>query len=316
MNGWEEWDCKNVMCAFPCLRRLFINNFPNLKECLPEKLLIANCNQLVASVPLAPFIHVLYLRSCGRLHFDYQPSTLRCLRVDGCCMEESLLEWVGHNLSQISLHTLIIWDCPNMNIPLSCCYNFLEKLDIFGSCDSLRTFPLDSFLKLKYLRLEKCLNLEMTSLEHDHSLTHLYIIECPKFVSFPITFSAPKLEYFKICDLDNLKSLPECMHNLFPSLTRLDIKNCPQLESFSDGGLPSSLKDLSLNGCSKLFTISLKRTLGINTSLKKVYFENMDVESFPDIGLLPLSLTSLSIHGCQNLKNLDYKGLCLPPLLS
>jgi len=319
MKQWEEWDCKGVTGAFPCLQELSIKSCPNLKECLPEQLPclmvleISNCNQLVASVSLAPLIHQLHLNNCGKLQFDYQPSSLRNLRIGGRCMEGTLLEWVGHTLFHTSLESLVVEDCPNMNIPLGCCSNFIIFLCITSSCDSLTTLPLDFCPKLQSLKLRNLRNLEMISQEHEHDqfLTRLAITECPKFVSFPKGgFSAPSLKYFDICNLENLKSLPECMHTLFPSLTDLTITNCPQLDSFSNGGLPSNLKLLRLIGCSKSLIASLKWALGVKTSLKSLYIEKIDVESFPDQGLLPLSLTSLYIYSCLKLKNLDYKGLC------
>jgi hypothetical protein len=123
-------------------------------------------------------------------------------------------------------------------------------------------------------------------------------------------FSVPNLWRIKINNLENLKSLPECLHTLFPSFLLLIIKNCPQLEPFSDGGLPSSLKCLYIIGCSKLLIDSLKWAWGIHTSLEALHIQKVDVESFPDQGLHPLSLKSLHISSCPNLKNLDYKGLC------
>ena len=190
-----------------------------------------------------------------------------------------------------------------MNIPLVCCYNFLISLDITDSTDSLRIFPLDFFPKLQTLKFRKCSNLEMISQEHlhDHRLASLLISECPKFVSFPKGgFYAPSMKNLDIWQLENLKSMPECMHTLFPSLTNLSIKHCPQLEPFSDGSLPSSLKSL------KHLITSLKWGLGINTSLKFLDIGKIDVD---DQGLLPLSLTSLHISDCVNLTNLDYEGL-------
>jgi len=100
------------------------------------------------------------------------------------------------------------------------------------------------------------------------------------------------------------------MHTNFPFLTEVIIKNCPQLEMFSDGGLPSTLKILHLCGCSALFMGSLQWALGINTSLECLFIGKVDLESFPDQGFLPLSLTHLYIFSCLNLKNLDYNGLC------
>jgi hypothetical protein len=134
---------------------------------------------------------------------------------------------------------------------------------------------------------------------------------CPKFASFPKGgFSAPNLNYISISELENLNALPESMNTLFPSLSQLFIRSCPQLDSFSDGFFPSTLKYLILDGCSELLIASLKWAFGINTSLELLCIGEVDVESFPDRGLLPLSLTCLSIRNCPNLKKLDYKGLC------
>jgi len=109
MKRWEEWDCKIVTGAFPCLKELVIESCPNLKECLPEKLSrlvlleISDCRQLVSSVSLGPSIQYLHLSDCGKLHFNCQLSTLRLLKIGGQYMEGSMLEWIEHTLSHTSL---------------------------------------------------------------------------------------------------------------------------------------------------------------------------------------------------------------------
>jgi hypothetical protein len=200
--------------------------------------------------------------------------------------------------------------CPNMNIPIHSCYNFLVGLYIWSSCDSLTTFPLDLFPKLKALQFRACNNLEMISQEKTHNLKLLQISNCPKFVSFPRGgFNAPELVMCQFYKLENLKSLPECMRILLPSMYHLIVQDCPQLELLSDGGLPSNLKQLYLRNCSKLLA-SLKCALATATSLFTLYIGEVDMESFPDQGLLPDSLSSLSITWCPNLKKLNYSGLC------
>ncbi|KAJ1413507.1 Virus X resistance protein-like, coiled-coil domain [Sesbania bispinosa] len=260
----EGWECNIMMGVFPCLRELSIENCPKLKEHLPyqlpclEKLRIFDCQELVASLPRAP-------------------KTLKVLEIGRLCMEGSLLERIGHTISDSSLEELLINDHLTMNIPTRHCYNFLVKIRIRGGCDSLKTFPLDIFPKLQSLWLEECSNLEMISQKHSQtSLTDLRIGECPKFV-------LPKF--------------------VFPSLAQLRIRDCPQVESFSDGGLPPKLKLLFLWSCSQLLIVSLKWALATNTCLRGLVISGVDVESFPDEGLLPLSLASLHILNCPNLKN-------------
>nr|KYP47719.1 Putative disease resistance RPP13-like protein 1 [Cajanus cajan] len=212
-------------------------------------------------------------------------------------------------LSNTSLEVLRIYDCPNMNIPMRCCYDFLVTLVISAS-HSLTTFPLEVFPKLHSLELWHCCNFQIISQEHTcNNLKNLKINDCPKFESFPSEgLSAPLLAKLSIWKSKNLKLLPKRMHTLLPSLTELEIDDCPEVKMFSDGGLPSNLKRMDLLNCSKLIA-SLKGSLGANTSLEILSIQKVDVESFPDEGFLPLSLTSLQIHECPDLKKLNYKGL-------
>ena len=53
-----------------------------------------------------------------------------------------------------------------------------------------------------------------------------------------------------ICE--KLKSLPEHMKELLPSLKKLCLDKCPEIESFPEGGLPSNLQVLQISGCKKL----------------------------------------------------------------
>jgi len=77
---------------------------------------------------------------------------------------------------------------------------------------------------------------------------------------------------------------------------------------FPDGGLPSNVRHMYLSSF-KLIA-SLRETLDANTCLQSLSMENVDVESIPDEVLLPSSLTFLRIYDCQNLKKMEYKGLC------
>ncbi|KAL5150563.1 putative disease resistance RPP13-like protein 1 [Glycine soja] len=282
MKEWEEWECKGVTGAFPCLQRLSMECCPKLKGQLPEQLChlndlrISGCEQLVVPSALsAPDIHKLYLADCGKLQIDHG-TTLKEVTIRGQNVEAALLEQIGRNYS-----------CSNNNIPIHSCYDFLLWLDISGGCDSLTTFPLDMFPILRKLDISKCPNLQRISQGQAHNhLQTLDIDECPQ-----------------------LESLPEGMHALLPSLDLLNIIDCPKVEMFPEGGLPSNLKYMSLYGSYKLMS-SLKSALGGNHSLENLVIGGVDVECLPDEGVLPHSLVNLWIRECGDLKRLDYKGLC------
>ncbi|XP_068491491.1 putative disease resistance RPP13-like protein 1 [Phaseolus vulgaris] len=282
MKEWEEWECKKS--AFPSLQRLSVSNCPKLKGHFLEHLCHLKCQTIDV---------------CKQL----EASTLE---IEGVKKKTSPFDMIGHHLQSLS-----IFLCPGMNIPINHCYHFLVQLYISQCCGSLTNFPLDLFPKLYILSLDECHNLHMILQRHPHShLKNLTIKKCCEFKSFPNKgLFAHELETFHIEDLAKLKSMPELMSTLLPSLNHLEINNCPRVE-LSKRCLPSNLKELSLSNCSKLVASLNKGVWGTNPSLESLSIGKDDVECFPGEGLLPLSLTSLYIKDCLNLKKLDYRGLC------
>nr|POF00456.1 putative disease resistance rpp13-like protein 1 [Quercus suber] len=135
------------------------------------------------------------------------------------------------------------------------------------------------------------------------SLTKLNIRKCKQLVaSLPNSpalhelrgLCAPNLSHIIIHDCRNLVSLPEGMHTLLPSLVRLELRWCPELESFPEK-LISRRMELGLQGLHSLrsFTISDHRK---------------ELESFPEEALLPPNLTDFAIGILPYLKSLNGKG--------
>ncbi|KAF3948757.1 hypothetical protein CMV_025280 [Castanea mollissima] len=106
------------------------------------------------------------------------------------------------------------------------------------------------------------------------------------------------------------------MHTFLPSLQVLEIINCPQIESFPEGGLPSNLISLLILACKKLICNRMEWGLQRLQSLKVLgfingdpkFFDCCDVKSFPEENLLPTTVTDLGISGFGNLRTLDNKG--------
>ncbi|WVZ15930.1 hypothetical protein V8G54_013496 [Vigna mungo] len=265
----KEWEeWECKTTSFPHLRHLVIVRCPKLKS-LPEQ-----------HLPLKN----LDINSCNNLAISI------------------------NNMFRSSLQLLSIISCSIVHIPMTN-YDFLEEMELNSDCYSFTIFQLDFFPKLRLLRLSRCQNLRRVSQGHTHiHLKVLRINECRLFESFPSEgLSAPLLQIISIREAENLKLLPKRMQILLPSLTELEIIDCPKVEKFPEGGLPSNVKKVSLSSL-KLIA-SLRDTLDANTCLKSLTIEKLEVESFPGEVLLPRSLTSLSILFCPNLKKLDYKGL-------
>ncbi|KAL2326259.1 hypothetical protein Fmac_025317 [Flemingia macrophylla] len=270
LKEWEDWECVGVTGSFPCLEYLKIKRCPKFIGHLPEQLHHLKSLEIIACEELVAFVPIA-----------------------------------------LSLESLYIYDCPNMSIRMNSCFNFLQMLCINAGCDSLSTISLDFFPKLTSLFLIRCRTLQVILQGHTHNhLKYLTIKECPQFESFPSEgLPAPNLETFEIRELENLISFPGGMDILLPCLTTMHIWGCPQLELFSNGGIPSSVKWMAITYRSKHLT-SLKGALGPNPSPVRLSVRGVDAESFPDEGLLPPSLTALEIRHSPDLKRLDYKGLC------
>ncbi|GMP41852.1 hypothetical protein CsSME_00011804 [Camellia sinensis var. sinensis] len=106
------------------------------------------------------------------------------------------------------------------------------------------------------------------------------------------------------------------MRSHLPSLEKLNIWNCPEIESFPEGGLPPNLRRLQIGGCKKL--LGCRREWGLKRlpSLTEFIFGGGEYEeedddvlgSFLEEGLLPPTLTSLWLRGLRNLKSINYQS--------
>ncbi|PON74353.1 LOW QUALITY PROTEIN: LRR domain containing protein [Parasponia andersonii] len=285
MPRWNQWlfigDDREGGC-FPCLKQLCLDSCPNLtersllKSGTIEKLEISSSYKFMASLPLDG-----YLR-------------LNVLRLFSC---ENLKEL---NLDiQDVIESIDFVVCNKLVFPGNHHYASIRKLRI-ATCDLIKSFPLDIFPGLKELKLE-CLNLEsITAFSEENGITTLQ----------------STLNSLTIGDCNNLRPLPQQMHSLLPSLSNLEMADCPKIESFPEGGLPSSLRNLRIDDCSKLVAQHMHWDLHGLTSLKSLEISDCDVvlDSFP-VGLLPNSLTSFRLRYLPRLKKPKWQYVstcCLP----
>ncbi|TYJ36649.1 hypothetical protein E1A91_A05G321700v1 [Gossypium mustelinum] len=314
MAGWEEWLCGSDE-AFSLLQELRISDCPKLIKSLPKhlpslkKLVIEDCEKLECFLPRTPSICELELKKCDAMQLEPLP----------CSLRESLPE----DSVSITLKDLCIRRCEDFDFSKIFLYTSLESMKIDEmKCGQLESFPLGSFPMVKHVQISECEELKFISAalegsHHQHLTCHnsLLINSCQNLISFQIEdgLSVTNLTGLWLIGCGSLKSLPEQMHSVFPSLENLLIYDCPEIERVPKEGLPSKLKQISIKSSDKLIeSLIRKREWSLHTLPSLTYFRigksEVEMECFPDEHLLPSSLTTLAIWNLPNLKSLEYKG--------
>ncbi|RHN65936.1 putative P-loop containing nucleoside triphosphate hydrolase, leucine-rich repeat domain, L [Medicago truncatula] len=332
MVNWEEWIC----VRFPLLKELYIENCPKLKSTLPQhlpslqKLIIYGCKELEEWLCLEGFLSlkelsIWYCSKFKRVLPQHLPSLLN-LRINYCneleewlCLGEFPLlnEFSISNCPELkralpqhlpSLQKLFINDCNKLEASIPKCDNMIE-LDI-QSCDRILVNELPTSLKSLLLWQNR-----YTEFSVDQNLINFPFLESLQ-LDFTGFVECPSLDlrcYNSLWRLSiqgwHSSSLPLELH-LFTNLNYLYLYDCPELESFPMGGLPSNLGSLQIYNCPKLIGSREEWGLFQLNSLKSFFvtdeFEN--VESFPEENLLPPTLETLVLNKCSKLRKMNNKG--------
>ncbi|KAL5568789.1 hypothetical protein UlMin_025364 [Ulmus minor] len=317
-----EWNCWSFIeydkeSAFPCLKELKLKG----------------CPKLVGGLPNSSTITDLHIHQCENFDFplNHPYPSLKSLSLKQSCVSlmsfpldhfpkldeleleelDHLVELTGDSANQ--LERLSIEKCPKLEFPRNR-YESLKALKI-SNCDVVKSIPLDYFPKFNQFTLRDCQNFESFRFAEYPPLvldflTYLELQGLPKFVSFPEGgLPAPNLKDFYIYECKNLRSLPQHMHRLLPSLNILQVINCREIESWPEGGLPSNLESLDVWGCKKLNTEVMHWDMQTLTPRLRQFETSGSgkelLDSFPPEGLLPTSLTHLWIHNFPRLKTLN-----------
>ncbi|XP_022746068.1 putative disease resistance RPP13-like protein 1 [Durio zibethinus] len=315
----EFWYCPNLIS-------LSNNNLPsNLKSlgifycenlrCLLEE----GENVNFSNACFLEQLDINYCRSLISLSKNNLPSNLKSLKIENCVKLRCLLE-EGENvdISNASLlEQLEIKFCPSL-VSLSSRGELptrLKQLKIY-SCQKLESIAqeIQDNSSLENIFIDRCSNIKdlprgLNKLSH---LRLMLLSNCSNLVSFPescLTYS--NLKVLRLYVNSRLGALPDGIHNL-SCLEELAIKNCPSLTSFPEEGIPTNLRQLTIQGrniCKPLIEWGLHRL----TSLNSLFIKSgcPDAVSFPqeEIGMtLPCSLTRLTIANFPKLETLSSKG--------
>ncbi|CAJ2639008.1 unnamed protein product [Trifolium pratense] len=279
----------------PCLKELSISRCPELKRIPPEHLpslqtlYIYECNKLEECLCLegSPFLKEVSIEECSKLKRAPLPQhlpSLQKLKIDNCEMMEISIP------KGDSMIELVLQRC--------------DRILVNGGLSSrLKRFVLSGNRYVEFSdeqNLVNCTDLEKLSFDLSGFVVKRPSLDLRCYNS---------LYSLSIKGWDSSSSLPFSLH-VFTNLESLFLYDCPQLESFPIGGLPSNLRQLSIENCPKLigsreewglFQLNSLKQLGVSDE-----FEN--VESFPEENLLPPNLEALELDNCSKLRIMNNKG--------
>ncbi|KAI3445081.1 hypothetical protein Pfo_001746 [Paulownia fortunei] len=243
----EIFDCSSVT-SFPggqlpkTLKTLTIWNCSNLESLADvttetmslKSLRIGNCTKLKY---LPSGLHTL-------IHLDY-------LELDGCPSIESFPE---EGLPSTRLKKMHILNCENLKFLAKRMQNLtsLEELRL-SNCPMIASFPEDGLpINLVSLDIKDCENIKPYSEWGLRRLTLLRKLRihgcCLNTDTFPEWLLPSTLETLHIVNQPNLKSLSPWLKNL-TSLGELKIKECHNILSLPNEGLPPMVSFLEISGC-------------------------------------------------------------------
>ncbi|KAK0574439.1 hypothetical protein LWI29_023755 [Acer saccharum] len=218
------------------------------------------------------------------------PLKLYSLQIEACKALKSLCKELMHS----NLRHLYIINC-----------QFLESIQASYLPVPLKTLYIRKCKKLEFRSADETMD-KHTSVEHlciessckHTSVEHLCIeSSCDPLKSFPLSLF-PKLKNLTIWDCVNFNSISITGDHM--SLNSLEIRDCTNLESLSEGGLrTTNLTSILLSNCKNLK--ALPGQLHSLTSLQSLFInECPELDSIPEGGL-PSSLNLLRISSCHKL---------------
>ncbi|XVF22903.1 hypothetical protein REPUB_Repub12eG0210800 [Reevesia pubescens] len=288
--------------AFPCLRKLMIENCPNLSGKLPGcrllslvKLVINHCPKLEGSAMSFPSLYELNMEDCNE---ELRRSILGLTSLttltaksmpEPQCLQNGVVQFPG------ALRVLLISDCNGLTslwakgaillniaslerLKIKGCSQFVS---LAGNEQGLSRNPEDFGLLNSY-NLWK-LSWGMHGLT---SIVDLQIESCPNLVFFPETDFPPMLKHLKLKDCRALKSLPSGMMMLNCPLEELEIEDCPAFGCFPSGRLPTTLRRLRMMFCRDLMFLP-EGLMQIDNSAGNIsHLENLEIISCPSLKML------------------------------
>ncbi|KAH0713108.1 hypothetical protein KY289_009067 [Solanum tuberosum] len=197
----------------------------------------------------------LFIRNCPELSLEtpIQLSCLKRFKVIGCPKVFDDAQVFRSQLEGTKeIEELAIRDCNSVtSFPFSILPTTLKIIEISG-CKKLKLeVPVgEMFLEVLSLKGSDCI--DDISPELLPRARTLNVVNCENVEILSVACGGTQMTSLTIFKCKKLKWLPERMQELLPSLKDLQLFDCPEIESFPEGGLPFNLQLLLISECKKL----------------------------------------------------------------
>ncbi|XP_049379484.1 putative disease resistance RPP13-like protein 1 isoform X2 [Solanum stenotomum] len=299
MSEWKQWHV------------LGSGEFPTL-----EKLKIKNCPELSLETPIQlSSLKRLKVSGCPKVGvvFDEGMTQIEELDITDCNSVTSF----PFSILPTTLKKIWISDCEKLKLEVPVGEMFLEDLTLH-KCDCIDVISPELLPKARRLVVINCHNL--TRFFIPTATETLYIWNGANVEKLSVACGGTHMTSLAIEDCSMLKWLPERMQELLPSLKKLFLINCPEIESFPEGGLPFNLQLLDIKNCKKLVNgqkewhlqrLPCLRELGIEHDGSDEEIVGGENWEFPSsIQRLEVSnLKTLSSQVLKSLTSLQYLGI-------
>ncbi|KAH0746957.1 hypothetical protein KY285_008614 [Solanum tuberosum] len=303
MPEWKQWHLLGSG-EFPALEELKIKNCPELSLETPIQLsslkrfkvsdspkvgvVFDDAELFRSQLEGMKQIEELYIGYCNSLAFfpfSILPTTLKRIQIYGC--------------KKLKLE-----------VPVGEMSMFLEELFVEG-CDCIDDISPELLPRTRKLIVVNCHNLTRFLIP-TATETRLHMGNCENVEILSVACGGTQMTSLFIEGCKKLKWLPERMQELLPSLKRLNLENCPEIESFPEGGLPFNLQQLEIKDCKKLVNGRKEWHLQRLPCLTELWISH-DGSDEEIVGgenwELPSSIQSLAIWNLKTLSSQHLKNL-------
>ncbi|XP_049368134.1 putative disease resistance protein At3g14460 [Solanum verrucosum] len=240
MAEWKQW---HVLGSgeFPTLEKLSIKNCPELSLETPIQLSSLKRFEVIGS----PKVGVVF--DDAEL-FKSQLEGMKQIEELNICDCNSVTSF-PFSILPTTLKTITIFGCQKLKLEVPVGEMFLEVLSL-QECDCIDDISPELLPTARKLTVSNCHNL--TRFLIPTATESLSIWNCDNVEILSVACGGTQMTSLTILDCKKLKWLPERMQELLPSLKVLQLIDCPEIESFPEGGLPFNLQLLVIIYCKKL----------------------------------------------------------------